>query len=740
MKIKKGSLFYKYFFSSLILSLIPILIMGIMMYTNIIVKLRSSIEESSMAALNQVNKQIEDRTKELSNITAKLSTNPMFISSYKKISGYDTIELVEKLREIKSNNEFIYDIFFFSNRSDQFFSASGAMKLNSFVKHVSTITEADLFTQYINDTDEPVVLSNVSDNDIVFLYPIPIHSHSPYSVVGFVIEKATLTSMIDDILNNYAGDTYILDKDNNVIVNKDIGIISIEDFNHFFANNDIDTGIKDIKLNKIEYSCMLVKSQRNDWSYFAIMPTKQFMYNVIETRTFILTIISMVLFIVIISSLLVAFRNYKPINDIVLDISAPLGNTAKSNELSYIKSTLNSISQSNQDLKLELDDHKSILTSHLILELLNGRIDNKNTLNKMLKSSHVSMIGDYFNAMVIRLVIYDQNFSVSAKNIITEYISSIPLNQDIKLFAEIYDKNTVVVLLNGKNRGAIDEKSAILSQTIIDFISQNLNLEALIGIGSIYDDPLKVNQSFIDASIAIDYRFQFHNKRIFFIDKMENSQNATYDFTIKEQARLKFSILQGNKKMAKDYLDNIIGEIEKKSYSPFTVKYLCYDLINMVIKTINELHAPHSNKKLDDIMQFNTLDDLHRNLEDIILELCDYVSNQKKTESVQVLDKLVAHIHNNYMNPNYCLEILCEEFNLSISYLSVIIKDYTNQTFTDYLRNLRIKQVKNLLVTSNKKIKEIIHEAGYLDASNFTRTFRQIEGITPGEYRKLYKL
>ena len=36
----------------------------------------------------------------------------------------------------------------------------------------------------------------------------------------------------------------------------------------------------------------------------------------------------------------------------------------------------------------------------------------------------------------------------------------------------------------------------------------------------------------------------------------------------------------------------------------------------------------------------------------------------------------------------------------------------------------------------DKPIKEIVAEAEYLDVASFVRKFRQMEGITPGEYRR----
>ncbi|MCU7700954.1 helix-turn-helix domain-containing protein [Enterococcus gallinarum] len=45
--------------------------------------------------------------------------------------------------------------------------------------------------------------------------------------------------------------------------------------------------------------------------------------------------------------------------------------------------------------------------------------------------------------------------------------------------------------------------------------------------------------------------------------------------------------------------------------------------------------------------------------------------------------------------------------------------------------------MKQELVETDLPIKEIIRDNGYYDVSNYTRKFRTIVGVTPGQYRKI---
>ncbi len=60
-------------------------------------------------------------------------------------------------------------------------------------------------------------------------------------------------------------------------------------------------------------------------------------------------------------------------------------------------------------------------------------------------------------------------------------------------------------------------------------------------------------------------------------------------------------------------------------------------------------------------------------------------------------------------------------------------------TFSKYIQELRMEKIKQALIESDRPIKDIIREAGYYDVSNYTRKFRTLVGVTPGQFRTLNK-
>jgi len=81
---------------------------------------------------------------------------------------------------------------------------------------------------------------------------------------------------------------------------------------------------------------------------------------------------------------------------------------------------------------------------------------------------------------------------------------------------------------------------------------------------------------------------------------------------------------------------------------------------------------------------------------------------------------------------------LASKVFLNKDYFGRLFKDVTGMTFGEYIRQYRVSEACRMLKTSRAKIVEIAAECGYNDAKNFYRCFRRQTGMTPGEYRRQY--
>ena len=96
-----------------------------------------------------------------------------------------------------------------------------------------------------------------------------------------------------------------------------------------------------------------------------------------------------------------------------------------------------------------------------------------------------------------------------------------------------------------------------------------------------------------------------------------------------------------------------------------------------------------------------------------------------------------------FLQSNLTLSQLCKSFKTNSAYLSKIINTQKGTNFSNYLNQLRIKYLLNLLSTSNKyhkhSIKDLAELGGFTSARHFSNAFFQETTLRPYEYIKQLK-
>lgn len=101
----------------------------------------------------------------------------------------------------------------------------------------------------------------------------------------------------------------------------------------------------------------------------------------------------------------------------------------------------------------------------------------------------------------------------------------------------------------------------------------------------------------------------------------------------------------------------------------------------------------------------------------------------------RIIRLAMHHIESDYANPELSLGLLAEKLELTPNYLSSLFTSETGYTFTQHLSRMRIHSAKRLLKETNLKVYKIGEKVGYADQAYFSRLFKTIVGVSPGEYR-----
>lgn len=81
-------------------------------------------------------------------------------------------------------------------------------------------------------------------------------------------------------------------------------------------------------------------------------------------------------------------------------------------------------------------------------------------------------------------------------------------------------------------------------------------------------------------------------------------------------------------------------------------------------------------------------------------------------------------------------EALVREFHIGKRQLNGMIAALYGQSLKQRLISIRQSSAAYLLRTTVQSVEKIVQEVGYASVSNFSRTFRELYGVSPGEYRR----
>ena len=79
---------------------------------------------------------------------------------------------------------------------------------------------------------------------------------------------------------------------------------------------------------------------------------------------------------------------------------------------------------------------------------------------------------------------------------------------------------------------------------------------------------------------------------------------------------------------------------------------------------------------------------------------------------------------------------LCRELGMSRSPVHKKLKALTGQSTTEFIRYIRLHKAKELLKDPKLHISEIAYDTGFRNPNYFTRTFGELFGMSPSEFRE----
>ncbi|MNX17728.1 putative response regulatory protein [compost metagenome] len=140
-------------------------------------------------------------------------------------------------------------------------------------------------------------------------------------------------------------------------------------------------------------------------------------------------------------------------------------------------------------------------------------------------------------------------------------------------------------------------------------------------------------------------------------------------------------------------------------------------------------------RKVVSLDNFRHFPAYYRTLEHLLVSLSDYVKQICSVHTGHTdMREAFAYIEANY-HRMLNMAMVSNHVSLNYSYFSESFKTAAGESFVNYLKRVRIRHAKDKMSDPSLKLADISQAVGFENTKQFTRVFKELEGVTPQEYR-----
>lgn len=315
-----------------------------------------------------------------------------------------------------------------------------------------------------------------------------------------------------------------------------------------------------------------------------------------------------------------------------------------------------------------------------------------------------------------------------------------PLGKKIEEFWESHKRAAITARLEEEEYLSVIRFPAPSEKELVRYAGEFLRKEAglRVGIGFEVDQLARVSESYQTAVLAMERAFYKPDQGIYRLDEFVIGSAQSLDPNIYSNF---YDRMKKNPHNLMAYIDVVFADFSKNEYlKKEHIQMMTTSILETVFRNRPDLnwrrmkeHGEESTESL--VRSCDNIEELKQLLKHYAAL---YISNKPAEAAFSpVITAMMEYIMAHCTEAELSLTDIAEHFHLSAGYLTMYFKQETKQTIRQYIEACRIELAKQKLSGSHMRIGEIAHSCGFSTSNYFARVFRELEGITPMEYRQL---
>jgi len=726
-------------------------------------RLRENIVAQHTEALSSSSNVVNENIQKTLNMANMLSQNSsvynIFYSNqndvYTDVAQIQNV--METLATFSNASDLIAEVAIVDRKNSVVYSPKGKFSIGNYFGEATGYVEYD--EEYWKSKKIPSIGYEVLKPS---LHNLVSYSVMPLVTSGFAGNKTEQLLIIDiniDMLSKRFYATGMTELSSIFIYNAEQGIVfgQDEETKGFFENRKFIESLE--KKNSFSYKhkgkkYLIVKTDgkigRNDYYYISIVRINDLLdgFNNIARITWFINICFMFVFVIL--AYYMSRHLYAPIQGLYSLVSDDSKNKiGKSNEIEILRLKMQEVLDNESSMRRQLQTMFPLVCAQKLREFLESvdDFDEFTGLEHIMHQNGIDFKEDNFVVAIVKMK-YSEKFYADFNNeqylkirtAIGVFFENV-LNAEYNSYAISDKKDEHILIINiPEDESAFKRVVDELKAACEGFKYDNDYIMINIAVGTVGTGYEGMKQSYTESrSMSILQQGSGGSRFDIYTDSHNSAEK--FEYTMDDENRLFHCMVKGDVDGAYKIIGDVLQNNIANGIDHFNVRVLYHQFYNTAARVLQTKGV--SEKEL---MQGRYVD-INIGFERMDIDyMAEYIRLlvREAAEYTQIvatridLDGIIEYIEKNYSEDIY-LENIAEKYNTTSKYLSKLLKQHLGVGFGAYLSGLRIDKAKRMLSETDMRINDIYSECGFYSRNTFIRTFKNLVGVLPSDYRKMSK-
>ncbi len=389
-----------------------------------------------------------------------------------------------------------------------------------------------------------------------------------------------------------------------------------------------------------------------------------------------------------------------------------------------------------------------VVREHFLNRLLEGNIS-KEQIVKRLEYFNINLAGTYQAVAFVEIEDATEILKLYPgipENLMQFAIANIAnevLENETRTITFQNVNDTCVVIYMEESENKLQKLIYKTGNNIREEMQRCMKTNVYIAVGETVHAPTQWKKSYESARHAKEFKYLLEEPVFIFKKDYRKAEYRTEQFNMEMNEWIDKLVLS-IKANQKEVLEKTIRDLFKKiSDAKYERQDACLQIQNCVLSIAIKLeemglelpnHAERETSFMNKLHSYKKISMIEEKFSAFCLELTDIIASKKEDSNQTMAELAIDYMIKNFNNPELSLNMVCEYLSVSVSYFSMIFKNYTKETFIEMLTKVRMEKAKKMFQTTRKKNYEVSEAVGYNDPHYFGVIFKKYTGMTPTEY------